>query len=78
MPTLSYPQQGLLIAEALEGLRRGNLTDYLSGYTGQVSGMIKEIKPAKQVVEEMIEEAARIVERLPVAVLGTERKALTN
>jgi len=78
MPTLSYPQQGLLIAEALEGLRKGSLTDYLSGYTGQVSGMIKEIKPAKQVVDEMIEEAARIVERLPVAVLGAEGKALTN
>jgi len=40
--------------------------------------MLKEIKPAKQVVDEMIEEAARIVERLPVAVLGAERKALTN
>ena len=74
MATLPYPQRGLLIAEALAGLREANLTDYLSGYTGQVSGIIKEIKPAKQVVEEMVEEAARILERLPVEVLGQRRR----
>ena len=74
MATLPYPQQGLLIAEALAGLREANLTDYLSGYTGQVSGIIKEIKPAKQVVEEMVEEAAGILERLPVEVLGQRRR----
>ena len=77
MATLPYPQQGLLIAEALAGLREANLTDYLSGYTGQVSGIIKEIKPAKQVVEEMVEEAAGILERLPVEVLG-QRQRLGN
>jgi len=70
MSTLPYPQQGLLVSEALAGLRKANMTNYLSGYTGQVSGMIKEIKPARQVVEEMIEEATNILNRLPVEILA--------
>ena len=72
MSTLSYPQQGLLIAEALAGLRQDDMTEYLSGYTGQVSGLLKEIKPARQVMEEMIGDAVKIMRRLPLEISGLE------
>ena len=42
------------------------MTDYLGAFAGQVIGLIDEIKPARQVLEEMVEEAVDILtKRLP-------------
>ena len=71
MTPLPYPLQGLLIAEAQQGLRDMGLTDYLSGYVGQICGMITEVKSAKQVIDEMIEGAIRLLKAtLPTEVVS--------
>jgi NAD(P)H-dependent flavin oxidoreductase YrpB (nitropropane dioxygenase family) len=41
----------------------GEKDDYVGGLAGQISGLIKEIKPARQVLEEMVEEAVDILTR---------------
>lgn len=67
---LPYPLQGLLIADIQEGLRKVGVTDYLSGYAGQICGMITELKSAKQVVDEIVEGALKILkETLPTEVI---------
>jgi len=35
----------------------------VGAFAGQISGLIKEIKPARQVLEEMVEEAVEILTR---------------
>ena len=42
---------------------KGNKLDYVAPFSGQVSGLINEIKPAAQVLEEMVEETVEILTR---------------
>ncbi|RJP84636.1 MAG: nitronate monooxygenase, partial [Desulfobacteraceae bacterium] len=37
--------------------------DYVGGLAGQISGLIKEIKPAGQLLEELVEETVEILSR---------------
>jgi NAD(P)H-dependent flavin oxidoreductase YrpB (nitropropane dioxygenase family) len=53
--TLPMPLQTLLVCEAALGLKKGRMTDYLSGFGGQISGMLKEKRSAKQIIDVMIE-----------------------
>jgi NAD(P)H-dependent flavin oxidoreductase YrpB (nitropropane dioxygenase family) len=67
--TLPMPMQALLVRDLLEGLRQADMTDHLSGLAGQVSGMITEVKPAAEIVENIVNEAIDILEnRLPADV----------
>ena len=69
--TLPMPLQTLLICEAELGLRKGRMTDYISEFSGQIAGMLKERKSAKQIVDEMVEGAISILkERLPAEVVA--------
>lgn len=69
--TLSMPLQTLLICDAELGLRKGKMTDYISEFGGQVVGMLKEKKSAKQIIGEMVEEAVSILKRrLPAEVVA--------
>jgi len=67
---LPMPLQTLLICEAELGLRKGRMTDYISEFGGQIVGMLKERKSAKRIIDEMVQEAIRILkERLPSEVI---------
>lgn len=69
--TLPMPLQTLLICEAELGLRKGRMSDYISEFSGQIAGMLKERKSAKQIVDEMVEGAISILkERLPAEVVA--------
>ena len=69
--TLPMPLQTLLICEAELGLRKGRMTNYISEFGGQIAGMLKERKSAKQIVDEMVEGAISILkERLPAEVVA--------
>ena len=69
LATLPYPLQGVLVGEIWQGLVEADMKEYMSGYAGQISGMIKEVKSARQVIEEMVEEATQILEeRVPAEV----------
>jgi NAD(P)H-dependent flavin oxidoreductase YrpB (nitropropane dioxygenase family) len=58
---LPFPTQGLLSSALLAALVEAEKNDYIGGLAGQVSGLIHEIKPARQVLEEMVTQAADII-----------------
>jgi len=62
----------VLISSALLGsFVEAKKDDYVGGLAGQISGLIKEIQPARQVIEEMVEEAVDILtRRLPQNVVA--------
>jgi len=63
---LPFPTQVLISSGLLASIIKGEKDDYVGGLAGQISGLIKEIKPARQVLEEMVEEAVDILtHRLP-------------
>ena len=60
---LPFPTQVLISSALLASFIEGKKDDYVGGLAGQVSGLIKEIKPARQVLEEMVEETVEILTR---------------
>lgn len=68
---LPFPTQVLISSALLHSFIKGEKDDYVGGLAGQISGLIKEIKPARQVLEEMVEEAVDILtRRLPENVVA--------
>jgi len=68
---LPFPTQVLISSALLASFIEGKKDDYVGGLAGQISGLIKEIKPARQVLEEMVEEAVDILtRRLPENVVA--------
>jgi nitronate monooxygenase len=68
---LPFPTQVLISSALLASFIEAHQTDFVGGLAGQVSGIINEIKPAAQVVEEMVEEAVDILtRRLPESVVA--------
>ena len=68
---LPFPTQVLISSALLASFIEGKKDDYVGGLAGQVSGLIKEIKPARQVLEEMVEETVEILTReLPETVIA--------
>ncbi len=68
---LPFPTQVLISSALLASFLEANRTEYVGGLAGQISGLIKEIKPARQVLEEMVEEAVDILtRRLPENVIA--------
>jgi len=68
---LPFPTQVLISSAMLASFIEANKTDFVGGLAGQVSGIIKEIKPAAQVLEDMVEEAVDILtRRLPKNVVA--------
>ena len=66
IPTLPMPMQSLLVRDLIEGLLEADMTDYLSGLAGQVSGLITEVKSATEIMADIVNEAVDILEnRLP-------------
>jgi len=67
---LPFPTQVLISSALLASFVEARKTDFVGGLAGQVSGIIKEIKPAARVLEEMVEQAADILTRkLPESVV---------
>jgi nitronate monooxygenase len=68
---LPFPAQVLVSSALMASFIEAKKSDYVGGLAGQVSGIIKEIKPASEVLEEMVEEAADIFTRkLPENVIA--------
>lgn len=66
LQALPMPYQGLISMPILEGARVGKRVDVYPGIAGQSVGMLRRIRPAREVVEDMIAEAIEILsERLP-------------
>jgi NAD(P)H-dependent flavin oxidoreductase YrpB (nitropropane dioxygenase family) len=66
---LPFPVQVTLSSALVNMFEQAELDEYISPFSGQISGMIDEIKPAGRVVEELVEEAVEILgNRLPQTV----------
>lgn len=61
---LPFPIQAVLSSALIASFHQAGKDEFLGPFSGQISGLIDEIKPARQVVEEMAEEAADILSRL--------------
>ncbi len=60
---LPFPTQVLLSSALLASFIEADKTAYVGGLAGQVSVLIDEIKPARQVLEELVEETVEILAR---------------
>ncbi len=61
--------QGLLIADIAEAAKQGEREDLLMNAAGQISGLLQELRPAAEVLEEMVREAVEVfTSRLPANV----------
>jgi len=58
---LPFPMQIMISSALLSGFIQENVDDYIGGFAGQASGMIDEIKPAGEIVNDMVEQAADIL-----------------
>jgi NAD(P)H-dependent flavin oxidoreductase YrpB (nitropropane dioxygenase family) len=66
---LQFPVQVVFASAIVDMFNRAGNVDYVGPFAGQVSGLIREIKPAAQILEDMVEEAADILtRRLPESV----------
>lgn len=63
---LPFPMQALMSSALLGAFHQAGRKEFLSPFSGQISGLIGEIKPARQVVEDMVAEAVEILtHRIP-------------
>jgi NAD(P)H-dependent flavin oxidoreductase YrpB (nitropropane dioxygenase family) len=68
---LPFPTQVLISSALLASFVEANKPDFVGGLAGQVSGIIKDIKPAAVVLAEMVAEAVDILTRkLPESVVA--------
>ncbi len=58
---LPFPTQGLFASALVDMFNNAEKKDYMGPFSGQVSGLINEIKPAAKILEDMVEEAADIL-----------------
>ena len=64
VPTLPMPMQSIAILPIMDAAFAGERADIIPTPAGQILGMIKEVKSAKQVIEEMVEGAERVLGEL--------------
>jgi NAD(P)H-dependent flavin oxidoreductase YrpB (nitropropane dioxygenase family) len=58
---LPMPMQGLLVADAMRGISQHHVEDLVYGPVGQAVGLIDEIRPAKDIVADMVREAEDVL-----------------
>jgi NAD(P)H-dependent flavin oxidoreductase YrpB (nitropropane dioxygenase family) len=63
LEALPFPNQVLFASAIVEMFNKAEKKEYMGPFSGQVSGLITEIKPAAKIVEDMVEEAADILTR---------------
>jgi len=66
LPTLPMPMQPITIIPIMDGAYEAKIADIVPAPAGQVVGMSKELRTARQVVEDMVSGANRILEQLSV------------
>lgn len=71
LPMLPFGQQGLLASAVIGSFHKAGKYEYVGPFSGQVSGLIDEIPPAREVVEQMVEQAVDILcHKLPNTVVA--------
>ncbi|MFN3974514.1 MAG: NAD(P)H-dependent flavin oxidoreductase [Dehalococcoidia bacterium] len=65
---LPMPLQGLLMSDLLEAAERAGRYELLFNAAGQIGGILKERKPAAQIMDDLVRGAIEVLERLPTKV----------
>jgi nitronate monooxygenase len=73
IPTLPMPMQSIAIIPILDGAYEAKMADIVPAPAGQIVGMTKELKPAAQVVEEIVAGALQVLDELPSARPASKR-----
>ena len=68
--TLQMPLQGMLVSQFLQGIKDWHVDDWMTTPAGQVVGMIDQIKPSRQVVFDMVEEARDMFDQVSLERVG--------
>jgi nitronate monooxygenase len=63
-PLMPIPYQNVVAVDVDESVRQAKLKDYKMLVAGQATGMIKEIRPAEEIVNDMVEGAIEILEKI--------------
>ena len=63
-PTLPMPLQGMLVSKFQQAVRDWDIEEWRTTVAGQVVGMIDQVKPARQVVFDMVEEARDVFDNI--------------
>ncbi len=66
--TLPFPFQGAVIQEVTFAAQQAGRKELGMNPAGQISGMFDEQRPAKEILAEMVDQAAEIIQRLPAGV----------
>lgn len=75
MPTLPFPYQFISVGDILRTARVTENMDYFEMPTGQIGGMVHEIRPAGDVVRSMVAEAAQILSNMDKPLRATAKPA---
>jgi len=71
---LPMPMQGLLVADAMRSISQHRVEDLVYGPVGQAIGLLDEVRPARDIVAEMVREAeAVIAARFGTGTVTTDR-----
>lgn len=62
--TLPFPLQGLLIREVTAAAEKAGRQELMMNPAGQISGMFRRLRPAREILEEMVEQAAEVLQRV--------------
>jgi nitronate monooxygenase len=62
-PILKHPSHNVFVADIQEGIRQNEMENFAVPVGGQISGIINKIKPAAEVVNEIVEQATFLLER---------------
>jgi nitronate monooxygenase len=63
------PYQGMVAMPVMECARQGGRKEINPGFAGQGIGLVKKIRPAREIVEEMVQQAIEtLAERYPQGV----------
>jgi NAD(P)H-dependent flavin oxidoreductase YrpB (nitropropane dioxygenase family) len=69
IPALPMGLQGLLVQDLVYSCRQAGREDLLMNAAGQISGMLNRIRPAREILHDMVAQAAQILARdLPARV----------
>ncbi|HXG42726.1 MAG TPA: nitronate monooxygenase, partial [Dehalococcoidia bacterium] len=63
-PTLPFPFQGAIIREITVAAQQAGRKELLMNPAGQIAGMLRRIRPAREILEEMVAQAADILGRI--------------
>ncbi len=63
LTALPFPLQVIVASSLLSCFIKANKTDYVGGFAGQISGIIRDIKPAGDVLRDMVLETVDILTR---------------